>query len=115
MEIKYKKNRFEINVKKVSTFGKFIGLMFKSSQTENLLFEFNRSELPTIHSFFVFFDFLAVWLDEENHVVDFDIVKPFRLSIRPRKPSRKLIEIPVNERNRTTIRFFVGKRKGLNI
>ena len=42
MIIDYKNQQIKIPVKKVSEFGKFMGLMFKKKTTENLLFEFNK-------------------------------------------------------------------------
>ncbi len=111
MKIKLRKKTINLEVNKVSEIGKFSGLMFKTKETENLLFEFSYSNFPRIHSFFVFFDFLAVWLDENNKAVDFEIVKPFTFSVSPKLPSRKLIEIPLNEKNSRTIELFVGKRK----
>lgn len=103
--------KITLNGKKVSFFGKIFGLMFKTCDTENLIFDFNRKTRIRIHSFFVFFDFLAVWVDENNKVVDFRIVKPFTASIKSRKPYFRLIEIPINERNKKIIRFFVGEGK----
>lgn len=111
MEIKFRKKTISIEAKKVSEIGKFSGLMFKSKESENLLFEFKHESLAKIHSFFVFFDFLAIWLDEKNQVVDFQIVKPFAFSVSPKFPSRKLVEIPLNVKNTKIIELFVGKRK----
>ena len=111
--IKFKKKVISLDVKKVSKLGKYSGLMFRKKGSKNLLFEF-ESEFPTIHSIFVFFDFLAVWLDENNEVQDYFVVKPFSLSARPKRPSAKLIEIPINSENKKIIELFVGKRKDLN-
>lgn len=111
MEIKLKNKKIELKVKKVSELGKFIGLMFKTRNTENLFFEFKRQNKPAIHSFFVFFTFLAIWLDERGNVAEFEIVKPFTFSLSPRCSARKLIEIPINEKNKEIVQLFVGKRK----
>jgi len=111
MKIHYKNKSLNINnLKKLSFFGKFIGLMFKNSKTKNLLFEFNSNTNISIHSFFVFFNFLALWLDENDRVIDFKIVKPFLPSIKPNKKFKKLIELPLNSDNKRIIDFFVGKR-----
>ena len=98
-------------VKKVSEFGKFSGLMFKGKNTENLLFEFRNWKTAGIHSFFVFFSFAAVWLDKKNNVVDFEVVRPFRFLVNSKKPSTKLVELPINYENREIIEFLVGKGK----
>ena len=92
MKIYYKKRVLNIdNLKKLGYFGKFSGLMFKSSNTKNLLFEFNDLTRISIHSFFVFFDFLAIWLDKDDNIIDFKIVKPFLPMIKPDKRFKKLI------------------------
>jgi uncharacterized membrane protein (UPF0127 family) len=112
MIIKLNKKRIKINnLKKVSEMGKFIGLMFKKSNTKNLLFSFKKDLKMAIHSYFVFFDFLAIWVDGKNNVLEFKIIRPFTSIIKPRKEFRKLIEIPFNSENSRILRFFVGKRK----
>ena len=50
-----------------------------------------------IHSFFVFFPFLAIWLDDKDKIIDSKVIKPFRFSILPSKKFVKLIEIPINK------------------
>jgi len=115
MRIHYNNKKIEITVRKVNFFGKVFGLMFKSVETENLLFENSFDSRMAIHSWFVFFDFLAVWLDSRNRVVEVKKVKPFTFLVKPEKNFRKLIEIPLNNRNRRIIDFLVGKKKDLNI
>jgi uncharacterized membrane protein (UPF0127 family) len=110
MIIKYKNKNIEVSAKKVSFFGKFIGLMFRRKNYSNLLFEFRKSSIVAIHSFFVFFDFLAVWLDDKNNVLEFKLVKPFSLNICPKLHFTKLLEIPINDANKRIIEFFVDKR-----
>jgi len=61
------------------------------------LFDFKKPSGIPIHSFFVFFFFLAVWLNESNKVVDVKLVKSFRFFVLPKGNFCKLIEIPVNE------------------
>ena len=95
-----------VNTKKLSSFGKFIGLMFKSKECGNLLFDFKEGGRGPIHSFFVFFDFLAVWLDEKDNVVDYKIVKPFCFSVNSKKDFVRLIEIPLNDKNKNLIFRF---------
>lgn len=111
MKIYYKNKSIEVSVKKVSEIGKISGLMFKSRNTDCLLFLNKRDSRMAIHSWFVFFDFLAVWLDENNKVIEFRRVKPYTFLVKPEKKFRKLIEIPMNSKNRRIIEFLVGKRK----
>src|SRR3989344_8394352 len=110
MKIYHKNKSIKIPVKSVSFFGKFSGLMLKTKNTENLLFEFKKDAKLKIHSFFVFFTFLAVWLDEKNSFVDLRIVKPFSFAVSPKEPFRKLIEIPFNNKNKKILRFLVDKK-----
>ena len=85
--------------------------MFKKKTTENLLFECNEKTRLRIHSYFVFFDFLAIWLDKENKVLEWKIVKSFTSNVKPKRSFFKLIEIPFNKKNEEIIKSFVGKRK----
>ena len=110
MKISYKNKKIKIPVKLVSAFGKFSGLMFKTKNTENLLFEFKKETKLSIHSFFVLFPFLAIWLDKKNKVINFKKVNPFTPKINPKKSFSKLIELPFNDKNKKIIRFFVGKK-----
>jgi uncharacterized membrane protein (UPF0127 family) len=98
------KKRVLINAKSLSLPEQFIGLMFKSRESDNLLF--NIGGRWGIHSFFVFFDFLALWLDEKNNVLEYKIVKPFTFSIKPKSKFAKLIEIPLNSKNKNLISHF---------
>jgi uncharacterized membrane protein (UPF0127 family) len=111
MIINFKNKNIEIPVKKVSGLGKIIGLMFKKKTTDNLLFEFNEKTRLRIHSYFVFFDFLAIWLDKKNRVLEWKIIKSFTLNVKPKKSFFKLIEIPFNRKNKKIVKSFVGKRK----
>ena len=111
MKVYFKGKSVDIKVNKTNWLGKFLGLMFKSKNTGNLLFDFGYNGKPGIHSFFVFFNFLAVWLDSDNKVVDYGVVKPFSFLVQPKKLCRRLIEIPVNGKNKSILRFFVGKHK----
>lgn len=85
--------------------------MFRTRWTEKLLFSFSRPGRYAITAWFVFFPFLAVFTDSNFRVTEVRYVKPFVLTTRPAKPYSHLIEIPVNEENRTFLRFFVGKRE----
>lgn len=106
--LRYKGKKLLIELKKVSSIGKFIGLMFKSKDTQALLFEFGKGK-RAIHSFFCPV-FLAIWL-LEGKVVDFKLVKPYQISIKPKKEFDKLIEIPFNNRYSHIIRLFLDEGK----
>lgn len=113
MIIKKNSKQIKISVKKVSSLGKITGLMFKTKNTKNLLFEFEKSTHMAIHSCFVFFDFLAVWVDGKNKILEYKIVRPFTACVRPRREFRKLVEIPLNERNRKVVKLIVGRTTSL--
>ena len=115
MKMRFRDKVLLVNVIKTGFLSKYIGLMFKSKQTDNLLFEFDKQGKTAIHSFFVFFKFLAVWLDEKNNVLELKIVKPFTLFVKPMIRAEKLVEIPLNYRNKRIINLLVGKKKDLNI
>ena len=98
------------NVKKLSEFGKVIGLMFhRKEKCPAMLFEFTYPTKMRIHSIFVFFPFLAVWLDDKNTIIEKKIVKPFKISIGPKKQFYKLVEIPLNKYYQTEIKTLFKK------
>jgi uncharacterized membrane protein (UPF0127 family) len=104
----HKKKKFQVNAKHTGFFGRASGLMFKSKESASaLLFKFKRPGKTRIHSLFVFFPFLAVWL-KNNKIVDFKVVKPFDFSISSKKSYDKLIEIPINKRHRNLVKLLVG-------
>jgi uncharacterized membrane protein (UPF0127 family) len=111
MKITYRGKTLTIKAKEVSWLGKFSGLMFRTRRTRNLFFTFPSEDLAAIHSFFVFFPFLALWLDDKNRVIDHSVVRPFTLLVRPRHSSKRLLELPLNVENTKIIQFFVGKGK----
>ena len=96
--------KFDIEARELPIIEQAIGLMFKSRESDNLLF--NRAGRWGIHSLFVFFPFLAVWLDEKNRVSEYKIVKPFTFSVQPKNEFAKLIEIPLNNKNKNLISHF---------
>ncbi|MFA5993229.1 MAG: hypothetical protein WC796_05990 [Candidatus Pacearchaeota archaeon] len=99
----------EIPCRKVGFFGKFSGLMFsRREKAEVLLFDMKKP--MAIHSFFVFFDFIAVWIDEKNTVVKWKIVKPWSPYEMPEKHFSKLIEIPISRRYHNIVALVVGER-----
>jgi len=111
MIVHYGDRSININTRKLSFMGRFFGLMFREKNTENFLFEFKKETKIIIHSYFVFFDFLAIWLDKGNRVVDWRIVKPFTAVVRPKAKSFKMIEVPLNKSNHEIIDFFRKARR----
>ena len=81
--------------------------MFRTRGSDNLLFEFKKNSRISIHSLFVFFSFLAIWLDSRNNVLEWRVIAPFCLRATPRKNFRKIIEIPFNSENKRAIEFFL--------
>jgi uncharacterized membrane protein (UPF0127 family) len=81
--------------------------MFSRRETAKiLLFKFKKSQKIMIHSFFVFYPFLAVWLDKKGKIVDLKIVNPFNPCVSPKKPSFCLVEIPINSKNKHILSLF---------
>ena len=111
MIIKYRNKKIKIIVKECNLFGKFKGLMFSSREkAKNLLFNFNIKQKIRIHSFYVLFPFIAIWLDDKNNVVDLKRVRPFELIVSPKAPAYKLIEIPINKKNKNLVKLFSARR-----
>jgi uncharacterized membrane protein (UPF0127 family) len=109
--IGYKGRKIKVNAKECSLFGEFKGLMFsKKEKAEILLFNFSIKQKIRIHSFFVFYDFIAVWLDDKNKAVDIKIVKPFKFCVSPKEECFKLVEIPLNRKNRKISKKFFPEK-----
>lgn len=106
----HKGKKISIFLKKAGFFRRGFGLTFRSRNTDNLLFDFGKyvTWQGTLTSFFVFFPFLAIWLDSKNRVLDYKIVRPFVFSIKQNKKFCKIVEIPINKRNLSTIKRFVN-------
>jgi uncharacterized membrane protein (UPF0127 family) len=105
--IGYKGKKIKVNAERCSLFEEFKGLMFsKREKAEILLFDFNIKQKIRIHSFFVFYDFIAVWLDDKNKVVDIKKVSPFKFCVSPKEACFKLVEIPINSKNKEIILKF---------
>ena len=100
-----------IDAKQTGFFRRGFGLIFRGRNTENLVFDFKKEvyRRGALTSFFVFFNFLAIWLDNKNEVVEWRICKPFEPRIMPKNNFQKIVEIPFNRKNEEIIRFFVGK------
>jgi uncharacterized membrane protein (UPF0127 family) len=75
-----------------------------------LIFEFDKKRKIIIHSFFVFFPFAALWINEKNEVVDSKIVKPFVSYVSPSEKSLSLIEIPINKKTKKLVENIFSAR-----
>ena len=94
------------DIKRCGLFRRMIGLMFSRRERANaLLFDFGENRVG-IHSFFVFFPFLAIWLDKKNRVVDYKIIYPFTLFITSNKKFSRLIEVPLNKKYKEIFTYF---------
>ena len=110
--ISYKGEKIILNLKVCRGIYEAIGLMFsRREKAKALLFEFKEPTKMSIHSWFVFYDFLAIWMDENNKIIDKKIVSPFKFSILPSRKFNKLIEIPINKKYSKIISVLVGSRK----
>jgi len=112
MKIKKEKKEIEISdcyIKRLSLLGMARGLMFrKKEKSPILLFEFNKCTKEPIHSFFVFFPFVAIWLDKDKKVIDIRKVKSFKFGIPPSRKFRYLIEVPINENYDEVLKIIDG-------
>lgn len=80
-----------------SFFSKLRGLMFRRKVDYGLLFILNKEtrSKSSIHSFFVFFKFDAVFMGKEGKVIDIKRkIKPFNPLIVPKKPCKYILELP---------------------
>ena len=111
MLVSFKGKKINIPARKIGWWEKGLGLMFRTRKTGNLFFEFPRRGFWPMHSIFVFFPFLMVWLDDKNKVMEMKIIRPFTSVIVPKKSFKKILELPFNERNKKNIDLLVGKQK----
>lgn len=107
ISITYKNKKIKIEAEDCNFFKKFSGLMFSRREKAGiLLFNFEGKQKIAIHSFFVFYPFIAVWLDKTNKIADLKVVKPFTFCASPKKSCFKLVEIPINKKNKKFVGFF---------
>jgi len=85
--------------------------MFRKKQTNNLLFSFSEDINHALTSWFVFFPFIAIWLDSDDKLIEFRIIKPFTTAVKTDKKFRKVVELPLNRDNMRLVHFLVGKGK----
>ena len=113
MKINFNNKNIDIpDVKECKGFNKIIGLMFSRRQKANaLVFSFHKKTNMPIHSFFVFFPFLAIWLDDKNKVMEIKEVRPFTPKISSTNPYFKLLEVPINKRYKKTLKLLDKNKK----
>lgn len=105
--INYKSKKIKVEVEDCNFFRKFSGLMFSRREKAGiLLFDFKEKQKIAIHSFFVFYPFIAIWLDKKNKIVDLKVVKSFAFCVSPKKSCYKLVEIPINKENNKIVKLF---------
>ena len=91
---------------------KYVGLMFSSRENAKiLLFRFGKPSRKAIHSIFVFFPFLALWLDSENKVIEAKKVEPFQPIVKPKNKFSRLVEIPLNKQNMEILSIIVDTER----
>ncbi len=95
--VRNKKRKIKLRIELAdTTYKKIRGLMFRRKFNHALVFLLNKKTRfgASIHSFFVFFPFDIIWLND-NKIVDLkEEVKPFTLNITPEKASDVFIELP---------------------
>lgn len=109
-----RKKRIKIEAKRCNLLDKIFGLMFlPKEKAEALSFELKNP--IAIHSLFVFFPFVAIWLNK-GKVVDVKKISPFAFHIKPKKNFNKIIEIPINKKYKGILEKLKKKwaRKELN-
>ena len=108
INLKFQKKCLSIKAKKCNFFQMFRGLMFRRKENAPvlLLFDFNKPRRQAIHSWFVFFPFFAVWLDDKNEIIEIKKVKPWKFCVFPKQKFCKLIEIPINKRYKKIMKFL---------
>ena len=104
----YKGKKFKIVAKPCSFFS--LGLILKTRNTTPCIFEFKRPTDFKISSLFVFFPFVAVWLDDKNKAIEIKKIRPFTFSIGLKKPFYKIIEIPINQKYKSKVKVLFSRR-----
>jgi len=69
------------------------GLMFRSKPV-TILFKFDKDDIYSIHSWFVFFPFDIVYLDKGMRAVEIYKNVPSYSYLKPKRPARNFLELP---------------------
>ena len=109
VSLEHKGKKFSFDAKICGFFETILGLMFKSRKNaQALLFKFDKPSRTKLHSLFVFFPFVVVWLDSKGKIIVIKKVKPFTSVASIKKPYFGIIEIPINKKYSDIIKFLVG-------
>ena len=110
IKLLYKNKNIQLELKEMNGFfNKAIGLMFcRREKAKALLFSFKNPVALTFHSFFVFFDFIAIWLDKDNKIISVKKIKPWSSRVRIGPKFTKVIEIPINNKYGEIIKLLDG-------
>jgi len=89
---------------------RFRGLMFRKKPVV-IVFPFKKPTKygASIHSFFVFFDFYAIYINKKGIISEKILVKPFQFRITPKEETICLIEIPTNLEKKFNVGDYFGK------
>jgi uncharacterized membrane protein (UPF0127 family) len=113
--LKFGKRKLLLNIKKQSFFEIGRGLLFYSREKAPILmYKSNNPKLDAIHSWFVNFPFLAIWLDKNNNILEIRRIDPWKIHANHDGNWNKLIEVPISKRYDDKIKLLVGIAKGLN-
>ena len=84
-------------------FSRLIGLMFRGNAKLPLLFEIpqkiNSRKRSSIHSFFMIFDIVLVFIDEENSVYEIADLAPWNYYV-PKKSAKYIVEFDKKKFNK---------------
>ena len=107
IELSVGKKKICFEVKVVPFWYEGFGLMFKNKKNAKpLLFDYAFSTRMSIFSFFIPFNFLAVWINKDNKIIELKIVKPNTPKVKPNKKFKKLIEIPMTKNYQNVTSFI---------
>ncbi len=110
IQLSYKNKKINLEVRNCKYFfQKIRGLMFRrrGNAPALLLFDLKNPHRFKIHSLFVFFPFVAVWLDDKNNILEIKRINSWKFCILPKKKFCKLVEIPCNKRYKGILPILV--------
>lgn len=111
ISFKLKGKKFDVIARDCGFFGRVIGLMFKFKESADaIVFSFDNPTDMGIHSLFVFFPFLAIWIDEQGKAIEIKTIRPFKLFAASKKPYKKLLEIPLNKKYEKIVNSIISRR-----
>lgn len=82
------------NIKEAKGIQNYLGLMFKKTP-EPLVFKLKKEKKIAINSLFYKVNFIALWFNKEDKLIDAKLIKPGQLKILPKKSFKTLVEIPI--------------------